>query len=181
MNLPNLISLGRLLCVPLTIWCVLQDRLDLAFWVFVAAGASDGVDGFLARRFGWRTQLGAYLDPVADKALLVSIYVLLGARGLLPDWLVVLVVLRDVTILGGAFVVMREGTPMAIVPMFISKANTALQIVLAGSVLAQHGFALDLAAVNLVLVYAAAATTIASGIGYIFKWGRQATGWERRE
>ena len=181
MNLPNLISLGRLLCVPLTIWCVLQDRLDLAFWVFVAAGASDGVDGFLARRFGWRTQLGAYLDPVADKALLVSIYVLLGARGLLPDWLVVLVVLRDVAILGGAFVVMREGTPMAIMPMFISKANTALQIVLAGSVLAQHGFALDLAAVNLVLVYAAAATTIASGIGYVLKWGRQAAGLEKRE
>lgn len=176
MNIPNLISLGRLLCVPLMVWCVLQDRLDLAFWVFIAAGASDAVDGFLARRFGWRTQLGAYLDPVADKALLVSIYVLLGARGLLPDWLVVLVVLRDVAILGGAFVVMREGKPMAIVPMFISKANTAFQIILAGSVLAQHGFALDLSVLNQWLIYAVAVTTAASGMGYVLKWGRQAAG-----
>ncbi len=179
MNLPNIISLGRLLCVPLTVWLVLSDNMDWAFWVFVAAGASDAVDGFLARRFGWRTVLGAYLDPVADKALLVSIFVLLGARDLLPDWLVALVVLRDVVILGGAFVLMGPGEPLKIKPLFISKANTALQIVLAGFVLAEHGFDLAYPESHRYLVYAVAATTIASGLGYVLKWGRQAAKWER--
>ena len=86
LNLPNLISLGRLLLVPLAIWLILGGAvMALPFWVFIAAGISDGLDGFIAKRFDRRTRLGALLDPVADKVLLVSVYVTLGIAGQLCD------------------------------------------------------------------------------------------------
>src|SRR6516164_3748097 len=100
-NVPNLISLGRLLLVPLTIWLILGGRYGVAFWVFVVAGVSDALDGFIAKRFDRRTRLGALLDPVADKALLVSVYLTLCVAGELWTWLVILVVFRDVMIVGG--------------------------------------------------------------------------------
>src|SRR5262249_61635700 len=100
--LPNLISLARLLAVPLTIWLILQDRYGAAFWVFAVAGASDALDGFIAKQFGLRTVLGGFLDPLADKALLMSVYVALGYPGQVDTWLVILIVSRDVLIIGGA-------------------------------------------------------------------------------
>ena len=176
MNLPNVISLARLLCVPLMVWLVLAGHLDVAFWVFVAAGVSDAVDGFLAKRFNWTTQLGGYLDPVADKALLVSIYVMLGARGMLPGWLVALVVLRDMVILGGAFLVIQASRDERMSPLYVSKANTALQIVLAGYALALKGFEFADPGIEPALIYGVAATTVISGVGYVLKWGRKANG-----
>ena len=97
---PNIITFGRLCAVPLAFWLVLEHRLDLAFFLFVAAGLSDAVDGWLARRYGGNS-IGALLDPVADKALLVTMYVTLAAVGELPDWLAILVVFRDLMIVGG--------------------------------------------------------------------------------
>lgn len=175
MTLPNIISLGRLLCVPLMVWVVLGGRLDFAFWIFLGAGISDGIDGFLAKRFGWRTALGSFLDPMADKALLVSIYILLGAKGFIPSWLVFLVVLRDVLILGGAALVFRWNGHTRIEPMWLSKANTVAQIVFAGYVLALNGFVFHDPGLEMPLVYVVAATTFASGLGYLLKWGRQAS------
>lgn len=112
LNLPNLISLGRLLLVPLAISLILEANYRAAFWVFVIAGVSDALDGFIAKRFDRRTRLGALLDPLADKVLLVSVYVTLGIAGQLWPWLVVLVVFRDLMIVGGFLLtlwILQEG------------------------------------------------------------------------
>ena len=177
MNPPNVISLARLLCVPATVWLMLSGRVEAAFWVFLGAGASDAVDGFLAKRFNWKTPLGGFLDPMADKALLVCIYVLLGAKGMLPDWLVALVVLRDVMILGGAAIIMRSGLPARIQPLWVSKVNTLLQILLAAYVLAQNGFDLPDGAITNIMVTAVTVSTLVSGLAYLMKWGRRAAGY----
>jgi cardiolipin synthase len=177
-SLPNLITLGRLLCVPLAIWLVLSGELAAAFWVFVAAGLSDAVDGFLARRFDQRTPLGALLDPLADKALLVSMFVTLGIANHLPNWLVILVVFRDVLIIGGFLLVSTLARPMRWQPLAVSKLNTALQIALVAVILAQLGLGLrdfDLVAI---LIYAVGATTVISGAGYLVRWMRAFAGIE---
>lgn len=177
MNPPNVISLARLLCVPATVWLMLSGRIEAAFWVFLGAGASDAVDGFLAKRFNWKTPLGGFLDPMADKALLVCIYVLLGAKDMLPDWLVALVVLRDVMILGGAAIVMRSGELTLIHPLWVSKVNTLLQILLAAYVLAANGFQVPNGTVTNILVTAVTFSTLVSGLAYLVKWGRRAAGY----
>ena len=102
MTLPNAITLARLLAVPAAVWLVVQGWYEAALWVFLIAGLSDAVDGWLARRLGQVSRLGSLLDPVADKALLVSVFVALGVRDLLPAWLVILVVFRDALIVSGA-------------------------------------------------------------------------------
>src|SRR5258706_587399 len=130
-NLPNLITLARLLCVPLAIWLILEARYGVAFWVFVAAGISDALDGYIAKRFDQRTPLGALLDPIADKALLAGVYITLGLADQLPHWLVILVVLRDLLIVGGYLLIQGTAAPQ---PPFISKVNALVQIALIGFV-----------------------------------------------
>ncbi|MDP7602480.1 MAG: CDP-alcohol phosphatidyltransferase family protein, partial [Alphaproteobacteria bacterium] len=125
MSPPNVISLGRLLSVPLTVWVILQGYFVVAFGIFVAAGVSDAVDGFLAKRFGMETELGRYLDPLADKALLVAVFITLGQMGYLPVWLVILVVSRDVLIIGGVLLTYIFFDGMRPRPVLISKINTA--------------------------------------------------------
>jgi cardiolipin synthase len=132
LNLPNLITLSRLLSVPLTIWLILGERFGVAFWVFVGAGISDALDGFIAKRFDCRTRLGALLDPVADKALLTSVYVALGIAEYLPNWLVILVVFRDVMIIGGFVLIQTLAATSRFDPLYISKINTLAQIALVG-------------------------------------------------
>jgi cardiolipin synthase (CMP-forming) len=177
-SLPNLITLGRLLCVPLAIWLVLSGETAAAFWLFIAAGLSDAVDGFIARRFNQRSSLGALLDPAADKALLVSMYVTLGIADHLPTWLVILVVFRDALIIGGFLLAAALGQQMRWEPLLISKVNTALQIALVGAVLAELGLGLALQRLASVLVYATAATTLISGAGYLMRWTRTLAGAE---
>lgn len=178
MNLPNLITLGRLLCVPLAIWLVLSDDLGAAFWLFVAAGLSDAIDGFIAKRFDQRSRLGALLDPLADKALLVSMYVTLGVAGHLPNWLVILVVFRDVLIVGGFLLVTTLAHTMRWEPLFISKLNTALQIALIAVILGKLGLGVADFGLGRVLIYTVAATTVISGAGYLVRWGRALAGVE---
>jgi cardiolipin synthase (CMP-forming) len=175
-SLPNLITLGRLLCVPLAIWLVLLDHLAAAFWVFIAAGLSDAVDGFIAKHFDQRSELGALLDPIADKALLVSMYVTLGLAKYLPVWLVILVVFRDALIIGGFLLVAALGHAMRWEPLLVSKLNTALQIGLIGVVLASLGLGLAVPRLTVVLIYAVAATTTISGAGYLIRWTRALAG-----
>ena len=139
LNLPNLISLARLLLVPLTIWLILCGRYGFAFWILVAAGVSDALDGFIAKRFDRQTRLGALLDPIADKAMLVSVYITLGIAGQLPSWLVILVVFRDVTIVGGFLLIQAIAVPKRFDPLFISKVNTGVVIALVVFVLARLG------------------------------------------
>jgi cardiolipin synthase len=172
LNLPNLISLGRLLLVPLAIWLILGGSYTAAFWVFIAAGVSDGLDGFIAKRFDRRTRLGALLDPLADKALLVSVYVTLGAAGQIPAWLVILVVFRDLMIVGGFLLVQAMAVARPVQPLLISKVNTGAQIVLIGYVLARAGFGHDPGTADLALCLLVGATTIWSGLAYLVRWAR---------
>jgi cardiolipin synthase (CMP-forming) len=171
LNLPNVITLGRLLSVPLAIWVILDGAFDVAFWIFVAAGISDAVDGFIAKRFDMKTPIGALLDPLADKALLAGIYVTLGLAGQLPTWLVILVVFRDVMIIGGFLLIQLLAGRIRWEPLYISKANTVLQILLAAVTLARLGFRIDDHGLGGLLVLAVAATTILSGGAYLVRWG----------
>jgi cardiolipin synthase (CMP-forming) len=171
-NLPNLISLGRLLLVPLAIWLILGGRYGVAFWVFVAAGVSDALDGFIAKRFDRRTRLGALLDPVADKALLVSVYVTLGLAHQLWTSLVILVVFRDVMIVGGFLLIQAIAAPKHYDPLYISKINTGLQIALVAFVLARLGLGTASSMVDGLLSLAVAVTTVLSGLSYFVRWAR---------
>jgi len=168
LTLPNLITVARLCAVPATIWLILQHRLDIAFALFVGAGISDAVDGWLARVRHARSMLGAVLDPIADKALLVSVYVTLAAIGMLPDWLAILVVFRDLVIVGGVLVLWVLGQPPAIRPIFVSKLNTTLQIGLAALALFLTGFGLQANWLLQAAIWAVAATTVASGASYVW-------------
>lgn len=167
LTLPNLITLARLCAVPATIWLILQHRLDIAFLLFVGAGVSDAVDGWLARRWKAQSALGALLDPVADKALLVSVYVALAGIGVLPDWLAILVVFRDLVIVGGVLVLWLAGQTPSIRPILVSKVNTAVQIGVAALALLLSGFALAAPWLLALGVWAVAATTLVSGIAYV--------------
>src|SRR5690349_7999461 len=125
MSIPNIITLGRLLSVPLAVWLILVGELGWAFWLFVASGLSDAVDGFIARAFRSRTALGGYLA--------------LGHVGYLPVWLVILVVFRDILIVGGVMLLYTLKQSFAMQPSFISKVNTTMQILLAALVLSVFG------------------------------------------
>ena len=166
-TLPNLITLARLCAVPATVWLILQHRLDHAFLLFVGAGLSDGIDGWVARVRNSRSALGALLDPVADKALLVTVYVTLAAIGVLPDWLAILVVFRDTVIVGGVLVLWVLGQPPTIRPLFVSKINTVLQIGLAALALLLAGFDLSAEALKQGLIWAVAVATLGSGVAYV--------------
>jgi len=171
--LPNLISLARLLAVPLAVWLIVSDRLGVAFWLFAAAGVSDALDGFLAKHYGLQSELGGYLDPLADKALLTSVYVTLGYEGRIATWLVILVVFRDVLIIGGAILYHTLTGALKMRPLLVSKINTAAQIALAAVILAQSGLGVDYR-IDEVLVPVVAATTLASGGAYLVVWGWRA-------
>lgn len=179
MNVANFISLARLIAVPAIIWAILAEQMAAAFWIFVAAGLSDALDGFIARHFRQQTELGGYLDPIADKALLVSVYVAGGYEGYLPYWLVGLVVSRDILIVGGVvllYILHRRRPQMA--PLWISKLNTTMQIVLAALVLAGGAFDIPPDRVIDALIWLVGATTVLSGVAYLVKWGRSFTGQE---
>ncbi|MBV8096729.1 MAG: CDP-alcohol phosphatidyltransferase family protein [Acetobacteraceae bacterium] len=167
LTLPNMITFARLCAVPLAVWLLVERKIADAFFLFVAAGASDAVDGWLARRNGRRSALGAILDPVADKGLLVSMYVTLAAIHVLPDWLAILVVFRDIVIVGGVLVLSVAGQRVAIRPLYISKLNTALQIVLVAVALLWAGFGVRDPLLLNVLIWAVAATTLISGTAYV--------------
>lgn len=168
--LPNIISFARLIVVPVVIWMFLTDRMAAAFWLFVAAGVSDAIDGYLAKKLKARSVLGSYLDPLADKLLLIAVFLLLGRGDYVPVWLVVLIVARDAALLGVSSLVVSKDRKTAMRPLLVSKLNTTLQIVLAGLVLARLGLGFpDIGTGHDVLVYAVAVTTTISGIAYLWR------------
>lgn len=178
LNVPNCITLGRVLSVPVVFWLLLSARYQTAFFLFVLAGLSDAVDGWLAKRYNWQTELGAYLDPLADKLLVVSIFVAMGWLGELPLWLVIAVVSRDLLIITGVMLAWLLDHPVRIQPLVVSKANTLAQLVLASCVLADTGFKLGLGPVRDVLVVVTGALTVASLWAYTVAWLRHMTGSE---
>ncbi len=128
MNIPNLISVLRILLVPLLAIFLLEEQYNYALLVFIVAGISDGLDGFLARLLNQKTRLGAILDPIADKALLVTTFVLLAVLGVIPQWLTVLVVSRDLIIITGFAILVLSDSQIKIEPTYTSKLTTVFQI-----------------------------------------------------
>jgi cardiolipin synthase (CMP-forming) len=168
--IPNLITLGRILLVPVIVWAIASGQMTIAFAVFVIAGLSDAVDGFLAKRFNMTSEIGALLDPLADKALLVSIYVSLGIWGAIPRWLVILVVSRDIMIVGAVIVSWLLDKPVAMRPSKVSKLNTVAQVIFAALVLAALGFGFDPAPFDVVLMAAVTILTLLSVALYLVDW-----------
>jgi cardiolipin synthase len=180
-NVPNFITLARVLSVPVIFWLLVNGNSKIAFFVFVCAGISDAVDGYLAKRFNWTTELGAYLDPLADKLLIVSIYIALGVSQEIPLWLVIAVVSRDILILLAVLISWIMDHPVRIKPLAISKINTAAQLILASTVLADEGFMLGLETTRLVLVWITAASTILSLVAYLKAWLMHMAGYESQD
>ena len=172
LSIPNLITLARILSVPVMVWAIAQGWMQMAFLLFLAAGLSDAVDGYLAKRFGMSSELGAYLDPLADKALIVSIYATLGINGNIPRWLVILVVSRDIMIVGAVMLSWLVGRPLPVKPLMVSKLNTAAQFLFVGLVLAALGFRFEAQwAIDAGMVVVAALTLL-SVAGYVREWIR---------
>lgn len=146
-----------------------------AFVAFVVAGVSDGVDGYIARRFDMRSELGSYIDPIADKLLLVSVFIVLGYQGILPIWLVAIVVFRDALIVSGVMLASVMGRPVEMRPLFVSKANTAAQILLAAIALMATAFDYDWDGARNLMLIVVAALTAASTAAYLRRWLRHMT------
>lgn len=172
MTIPNMITVARLLAVPVFAWALLEGRLQAAFFIFLAAGLSDAVDGYLARRWNQHSEFGAWLDPIADKLLMASAYGLLGFLGFLPAWLVLLVIGRDVLIVVAVGVARLQGKALEIKPILASKANTAAQVFLVVLVLADLAFAFAADHVVWAVIVATATLTILSGAAYFNIWMR---------
>jgi len=151
--------------VPL-VWLIVTERLEAAFWLFLAAAASDAVDGFIAKNFNARTNLGSYLDPLADKVLLNGSFLALAMGQWLPVWLVALVIGRDLLIVGGVVMIRRRHPVFQPRPLLIGKINTLTQILLAASTIAHIGGWVDLLLIQ-VLIVVVTFTTLLSGAGYV--------------
>ena len=171
-HIPNIISVLRIILVIPIMIAFWNEDYKLAFVLILIAGVSDGVDGFLARFFNWRSRLGAILDPLADKILLICLFVVFAIKGLLPLWLVYLVVSRDIIILLGGFIYNFFIEKIEISPLFISKINTTLQIALVLLV------ALKLASIQIApwilngMIILVTFSTLISGISYVVIWTR---------
>ena len=172
MTVANMITILRLLLVPAVVYWLLTAEWQLAFAGFVIAGVSDAVDGFIARRFNQRSKLGGYLDPMADKLLLVSVFVVLGFMGKLPLWLVIAAVSRDALIVCAVLLSTVMANPVEMKPLLVSKANTAAQIVLAATVLAELAFSADFGPIRPALIILSALLTVASAGAYLVAWSR---------
>jgi len=180
LNLPNLITIARILMVPVVVWAIASREMQIAFLLFLAAGVSDAVDGFLAKNLGMASELGAHLDPLADKTLIVSIYVSLGITEAIPRWLVILVVSRDILIIGGVMLAWFLGQPMTVKPLLVSKLNTAAQIVFACLVLAALAFGFDAEIAETALMWLVATLTLISVGFYVREWWRHMNAGEMR-
>ena len=180
MSIPNIITLGRIILVPVIVWAIASAQMEIAFSIFIIAGVSDAVDGFLAKRFNMTSELGALLDPLADKALLVSIYVALGIWGALPLWIVILVVSRDIMIVSAVIVSWLFEKPVPMKPLMVSKLNTVAQVALAALILASLGFNFKPLPYDRILMAVVTVFTLASVSLYLVEWVRHMSTIEAR-
>ena len=135
MNFANIITVVRLLITPIIVWLIFSSYYGLGLIFFVFSGLSDALDGFIAKQYNQRTILGSYLDPVADKVLIVSSILALGYMGAIPPWLIILIVSRDLAILGAVIISWLVERSLKIEPIISSKINTFLQIFYTGLIL----------------------------------------------
>ncbi len=173
-DIPNLISFVRLLLIIPVIWYLLQQRYEIALGLFMVAGLSDALDGYLARKFHWGSHLGGWLDPLADKAMQVSVYIGLTWLQLIPWWLLLAVILRDLLIVSGGLYYYYRIQKVNAAPSLISKVNTLMQILLVVIILF-HKSLFELPAIVVEsTIYAVLATTVLSGLDYVITWSRKA-------
>ncbi|MES9846598.1 MAG: CDP-alcohol phosphatidyltransferase family protein [Candidatus Sedimenticola sp. PURPLELP] len=173
-DIPNLISILRIFLTIPVVWMLLEQQFGIALVLFFVAGVSDGLDGYLAKRNGWVSPLGGMLDPLADKVLLVSSYLSLAVVGMIPVWLVMLVVMRDLVIVTGALVYNFRVQELEAEPSMISKVNTLAQIVFVLSVVLDEGLMALPGEFIQAMTWLVAVTTVASGVNYVWVWSRRA-------
>jgi len=169
-HLPNLLTLLRLLLVPPVAWLILSGTYGAALLLFVLAAVSDALDGFLARRFGWSSRLGALLDPLADKLLLVVSCVCLSLAGLIPGWLALLVLARDLLIVAGSFCYRWRVGSLEIRPSRLGKLSTFLQSALVSVALLQAALLPAFSVVLKPLIVLVLLGILASAIDYVRTW-----------
>lgn len=174
--LPNAISLLRIALIAPILWSIAHTRYEQALTLFFIAGFSDGLDGYLAKRFKWHTRLGALLDPIADKLLVAGTFITLVYTGHVPFWLAAIVVLRDIVIVGGATAYNFLIGPVEGEPTRISKLNTALELLFILFVLSRAGFGWPADITITVLGAGVLVTVVVSGIDYVWSWTRRAQG-----
>jgi len=169
-QIPNTITLARLLLVPVLILVLKNENYQLALLIFLIAGISDALDGYIAKKYNFVSHFGAVLDPVADKLLLVSAYIMLAIIGQVPFWLVLAIVTRDLFIVGGYMVVTSLMGTVTMSPSLLSKLNTLMQILLVIAILAEKAAGQDYPLFMIVLIYIVLITTISSGVHYFWIW-----------
>lgn len=169
-QLPNLITIGRIALVPVLILLLKDEKYAASLAVFVIAGVSDGLDGYIAKRFHFQSRLGSILDPIADKILLLCSYVMLVLLNHIPFWLMLTVVFRDLLIVGGYLIYTSMIGPVQMNPSWLSKFNTFLQISLVIIILGQQAFNLVYAPLVEVLIYGVLLSTVVSGVHYLWIW-----------
>lgn len=172
--IPNAISLLRIALVVPILWLILHGGFGWALVLFCVAGFSDGVDGYLAKRFDWRTRIGALLDPIADKLLVAACFVALAYLQHIPVWLAAVVILRDIVIVAGATAYNFIVGPVQGEPTRISKLNTALELLYLVFVMSRAGFGWPDAITNTILGASILVTVVISGVDYVWSWSRRA-------
>jgi len=172
---PNLLTLARIGLVPWLVVLLQQQQFTLSLIVFFVAGVTDALDGFIAKRFDAQTYLGSLLDPLADKGLLVSSYIMLSLIGVIPFWLMVIVVFRDLIIVGGYLLMVLFFGSVKMQPLIVSKINTFTQISYIVLVLGALTIDYNLSMVQTMLNYAVLSTTVVSGLAYVYIWSVKAT------
>lgn len=173
-DIPNIISMARIALVAPIILLLLDKHFAAALGLFMLAGASDALDGYLAKKYGWQSRLGTILDPLADKLLLVSTYLALGWLALLPVWLVIAVIARDLVVVLGAVAYHFLLGRYEMAPTLASKMNTAAQIILVLVIIGSSVMASPLLWLHESLVYIVLVTTLISGADYVWTWGTRA-------
>ncbi len=172
--IPNALCVLRILLVAPTVWALFDGRFGLALLLVFLAGFSDGLDGFLAKRFGWRSRLGGLLDPLADKLLLVSLFLALAFLALIPWWLAGVVIGRDLVIVTGGIAYNMVVGPVEPDPSHASKLNTLAQLFCIVGVLAEHALQWPMDPLITAAGAAVLVTSVVSGLDYVIRWGTKA-------
>ena len=167
MNIPNALTILRILSIPVFVIFLLYGHLFMALLVFIGAGITDGLDGLIARVFRQRTTIGAYLDPIADKLMLTTAFVVLAVLSIIPSWLTVIVIARDVIILLGILMLFLTSHKVEIKPIFIGKASTVLQLATIAWALVTP-FSMVMKSVFPAIIWVTAGLTALSGLMYIY-------------
>lgn len=173
-DIPNLICIVRMLLVWPIVMALLDGRHVLALGLILVAGVSDGLDGFLAKRYNWQSRLGGLLDPLADKLLLVSVFVALSTTGLVPWWLTVVVIARDLIIVSGGVVYQWLVEPVQPKPSLASKINTGIQLLYVLAVISNRTVSMPPPEFLTIAGAAVFVTSTVSGLDYVVRWSGQA-------